>query len=255
MAATRAILATWVVVFLLGCGQSSTPFVIGLTGPFSDPVGRSMRLGAELAASEINESGGVRGRRLELLPIDDRGQTETAVRVAQRYRDNRSVAAVVGHGSNATTVAAASVYGSGANPVVLVSPSATGSEVGRNEQHVFRICPDDIAHAISLADWAYGEFGIRAAAILYRNDQDSRATSAAFRREFTSRGGQILAEDPFSEALPSFEPYLTRAARRGGVEALLIVDGGTSIGSILATLDTVGFRPAILSNSSIRTCF
>ena len=71
-----------------------------------------MRLGAELAVSEINEGGGVRGRRLEILPFDDRGQTETAVRVAQRYRDNNAVVAVIGHAGNATTIAAAPIYSS-----------------------------------------------------------------------------------------------------------------------------------------------
>jgi len=210
-----------------------------------------MRLGAELAVSEINESGGVRGRRFELLPADDRGQTETAVQVARRYRDNRAIVAVIGHAANATTIAAAPIYGSGANPVVVISPSASSPDLSRAGPHVFRVCPDDVAHSVALAEWARSQLGVRSAATLYQNDPESRKTAAAFRGEFTERGGLILAEDPFSQALPSFEPYLTRAARRGNIEALLVVGGGTSIVSILATLDTVGLRPIVLGNSDL----
>jgi len=211
-----------------------------------------MRLGAELAVSEINERGGVRGRLIELQPADDRGQAETAMQLARRFRDDRSVVAVIGHADDVTTLAAAPFYGSGSDPVAVVTPSATGSEVGLAGQHVFRVCPDDIAHAGSLADFAHGELNIGTVATLYQNDPDSRATSAAFRSKFAALGGRIVAEDPFSDALPSFEPYLSRVARRGGVGALLIVGGGvTSMRSILATFDTVGFQPTILSDSDL----
>ena len=248
---TRAFFAILGSVALFACGQSSTPIVIGLTGPFSEPLGRSMRLGAELALSEINESGGVRGRKLELLPADDQGQAETAAQVAQRYRDNRAVVAVIGHAANVTTLAAAPIYGSGANPLVVISPSASSPNLSSAGPYVFRICPDDVAHSVALAEWARSQLGVRSAATFYQNDPESRMTAAAFRREFTERGGLLLAEDPFSQALPSFEPYLTRAARRGVIEALMVVGGGTSIVSILATLDTVGLRPIILGNSDV----
>lgn len=210
-----------------------------------------MRLGAELAVSEINENGGVRGRRLEILPADDRGQAEAAVQVAERYRDNSAVVAVIGHAGNVTTLAAAPIYGSGDDPVVAMSPSASSPDLSRIGPHILRVCPDQVAHAVALAQWARGQLGIRTAATLYQNDPESRTTAAAFRREFTELGGLLSAEDPFSHALPSFEPYLARATIRGGIQALLVVGGGASIETILATLDTVGARPAILGNSDL----
>jgi len=210
-----------------------------------------MRLGAELAVSEINESGGVQGRRLELLPADDRGHAETAAQVAERYRDNNTVVVVIGHADNATTLAAASIYGSGENPVAAITPSASSPDVTRTGPYIFRACPDAVAHAIALAEWARDQLGIRTAATLYQNDRKSRQTAAAFRGEFIDRGGLLIAEDPFSHALPSFEPYLTRAANRGGIQGLLVVGGGTSIGSIMATLDTVGIEPTILGNRDL----
>jgi branched-chain amino acid transport system substrate-binding protein len=199
-----------------------------------------------LAVSQINQSGGVRGRRLELMALDDRGQAATAVQMARRFLDDRSIVAVIGHAQNTTTLAAAPVYASGPDPVVVISPSATSTELSRTGPVVFRVCPDDVAHAEALADWARSEFSIRRVATLYHNDRDSRTSATAFRRAFTDRGGTILAEDPFSPALPSFEPYLARAGRRGRLDALLVLGGGASIGPILAGLDSVGSNAIVL---------
>jgi branched-chain amino acid transport system substrate-binding protein len=160
--------------------------------------------------------------------------------------DDNSVLAVVGHAQSTTTLAAAPIYGSGPDPIVVISPSASSVEVGRNGASVFRVCPDDVAHAEALAEWARSELGIRRVGTLYHNDRDSRTSAAAFRRAFSDRGGTILSEDPFSEALPSFEPYITRASRRGRLDALLVVGGGASIGPILAALDSVGTNSTIL---------
>jgi branched-chain amino acid transport system substrate-binding protein len=179
---------------------------------------------------------------------DDDGLAETAVQVARRYRDNTAVLAVIGHTLNATSLAAAPIYGSSANPVPVISPTASFHDPGRAGPNVFRVWPDAAAHVVALAEWARSELGIRGTAILYHNDPDSRTSAAEFRRVFAERGGTLLAEDPFSQALPSFEPYLTRAGTRGRVEALLVIGGGTSIGPILATLDSVGLNSAIMGN-------
>ncbi len=244
--ATRTFLAVTGTLASLACGQSGNPIVLGLSGPFSEPAGRSMRLGAELAVAEINDRGGVRGRTLSLLPLDDRGQPATAVQMARRFLDDSDVLAVLGHPQSATTVAAAPVYGSGTITVAAVSPSASSVDLNRAGATVFRVCPDDLAHADALAEVAREQLGIRRVVTLYRNDRDSRTSAAAFSRAFTERGGTVLSEDPFSPALPSFEPYLTRAAARGRLDGLLIIGGEGAVEEILAALDSVNANPTIL---------
>ena len=55
----------------LAACSSSKPITVGLAGAFDDPVGRPMKLGAELAIDEINAAGGVNGRPIELLERND----------------------------------------------------------------------------------------------------------------------------------------------------------------------------------------
>ena len=61
---------------LTGCamGGSSEPLRIGLEAPLSGEqavTGEDMLRGAQLAADEINADGGVDGRQIEIVPIDD----------------------------------------------------------------------------------------------------------------------------------------------------------------------------------------
>ena len=86
-----------IAVVQLGCANGgSGPIRIGVAGPFTDPIGRPMQLAAELAADEINASGGVGGRRLELVLRDDYANPDSAVFVAGELYD-AGVSAVIGH--------------------------------------------------------------------------------------------------------------------------------------------------------------
>ncbi|MBN1241177.1 MAG: ABC transporter substrate-binding protein, partial [Spirochaetales bacterium] len=68
---------------------------VGLTG-LGARVGVMGRNGIELAAADINEAGGVRGRPIELLVRDDGDSPETALE-ADRFLADSGVACMVGH--------------------------------------------------------------------------------------------------------------------------------------------------------------
>lgn len=60
-------------------------------------MGVSMRDGVRLAVDEINKSGGVMGRKLELVERDDEGKNERGVQIAQELISKEKVTAVVGY--------------------------------------------------------------------------------------------------------------------------------------------------------------
>lgn len=240
-----------VAMFVFGCGDGSDSIVIGLAGPFSEPHAQSMQLAAELAVAEINRAGGVRGRMLELAVRDDSGQSAVSGRVARSLYDDPSVVAVIGHLSSAATLAAGPIYNGGKDPLPQISPSASSPEISSLGPYTFRVCPTDAVHGSRLADWARHSLGARTAAIVFENDAYGRGLSAAFRESFTLIGGHIVTVDPFTANIPSFEPYFRRLLSLGGAEVLLIAGTPSGAGRILATLDSVGLRPAILAGDGI----
>jgi branched-chain amino acid transport system substrate-binding protein len=223
--ARRSILPLVAAVGLAACGREAGPVVLGLTGPFSEARGRSMRRAAELAVAEINARGGVRGRRLDLRVLDDSASEDVALRVAQTLRDDPAVVAVIGHLTSGPTLAAAPVYGGGARPVALISPSASSPALSGISPYFFRVCPSDLAFGSRLARYAVRTLGARRVAVIYMNDDYGRGVRETFRAELARLGGRVVSEDPYLPSAGSFEPYLARLVRGGeggAVDALLL---------------------------------
>jgi branched-chain amino acid transport system substrate-binding protein len=73
---------------------------IGLSGAFtgsSSPRRVSMRDRVKLALSEVNKSGGVLGKQIELVERDDEANSELGVQIAQKLVKKKQVIATVGY--------------------------------------------------------------------------------------------------------------------------------------------------------------
>jgi branched-chain amino acid transport system substrate-binding protein len=194
---------------------------IGIAGSFSDPTGLPMKQAAELAAEEINASGGINGRRLELVTRDDYADPDSAVFVAGDLYDS-GVSAVVGHLFSGETLAAAPVYNGGQHPVPAISPSSSSPELSTVGKYTFRVCPSDLAHGAALAHWVRDRLHLVHGSLLYLNDEYGRGVRQAFVDEFLKAGGTLLSIDPYLGDKPEVGPYLDRLARFGQPEFLVV---------------------------------
>lgn len=232
-------------VGILACNLSSRPIRIGLAGALSDPVGLPMKRAAELAVEEINASGGIQGRRLELVERDDYADPDSAVFVAAELYES-GVSAVIGHLFSSTTLAAAPVYNGGSDPVVALSPSSSSPDVSVAGDYTFRICPSDLAHGVALARWISDTLHLNRGAVLYLNDQYGRGVRQSFVRDFTKRGGTVVSSDPYLGDTPEVGPYLDRLSRQEQVQFLLVAGNRTEGEEILRQARSRGMQMPVL---------
>lgn len=198
---------------LSGCGESDRPILIGWGGgPLNDSTVTPSLHSARLAIEEINQAGGIRGRPLELLVMDDIGESDSAVNVATRLVD-AGVVAVIGHIYSSTTLAAAHVYNRPDQPVLQISPSATSPTITAAGDYTFRVCPSDLQYGGALARFTYNTLGLRRGAVLYVNNTYGRGIRRTFSEEFTRLGGEVSEVDPFLEEAPQVIAYLERINR------------------------------------------
>jgi branched-chain amino acid transport system substrate-binding protein len=228
--------AVFAVLAVASCAERA-PITIGLAGPLTDPVGAPMRLAAELAIAEINAAGGIRGRPLALLALDDHGDPDSAIVVAGLLRTSAAVA-VIGHVWSGTTLAAGPVYGEGTNPIPVITPSSSAPNLTLIGDHLFRVCPTDLAHGSSLAAWARSGLGLDRVAVIYRNDDYGRGIHRAFRATFLRQGGTVLGDFPILDVASDAGPYLDLLARNGQAQALVIAgDGADALGIMAQAVD------------------
>jgi branched-chain amino acid transport system substrate-binding protein len=252
----RTILTSVLLLTLAACGggaDAGDEVVIGVAGPLEKANGRSMKLAAEMAIAEINESGGVEGRRLRIEWGDDEASESKAIEVAQRLRASEAVA-VVGHVNSGASLRAAEIYNAEDNdsvaghPVAEISPASSSPDLTSAGPWTFRVTPTDLEFAPRLADWARG-LGSRRAAVLYVNDAYGQGVNEGFQASFRRGGGTVVAADPYLPNVydgdETLDPYLRRALGRGA--DALVIGGQAAEGlKIIRAARRLGYTGPIL---------
>src|ERR1700756_2989245 len=107
-AAHRLLLIFLGLTTLQGTAEAQTPIRIGasisMTGTYAKP-GTYARDGYLLCQKQVNERGGLLGRKVEFVVYDDRSDTQTGVRLYEKLITDDKVDAVMGPYSSAITEA------------------------------------------------------------------------------------------------------------------------------------------------------
>lgn len=206
---------------LVGCGSdevSSDVIRIGVNYELSGPVatyGNNTVEGMKLAFEEINEAGGINGKQVEAIILDNKSDNAEALNVANKLIAEEQVTALLGpatSGAVLNVVPAAMeagiplLTGSATNPDVTVDP-----KTGETRDYIFRTCFTDPPQAIVGADFAMNVIGAKKIAIYYDNTNDySKGLYDVFKAQVEMAGGEIVAEEGYAEEDQEFRPTLTK---------------------------------------------
>lgn len=146
----------------------------------------------ELAVQEINANGGLLGRPLELIRLDNES-TPIGATMAARKAVNLDVVAVIGAHWSSHSLAMAPILQQAGIP--MISPGSTNPEVTRTGDYIFRACFLDSFQGMAMARFARDELKARTAVVL-RNIDEAYSIMLAdfFLNAFRARGGTILAD-------------------------------------------------------------
>jgi branched-chain amino acid transport system substrate-binding protein len=199
------VISSLALLTLAACARSGNePYVVGAAGPWKQGYGMQNLQGIQLAAEEINKTGGINGHALNVISRDDAGDGAEAAKIAQQFVNNRQISAVIGHVNSSGMLSAAHVYD---GELAAVATSATSPDLTGISSWVFRLISSDSLNGIALANFAskFGQRGTASVAVLYENNTYGRGLADSFRRSFH---GEIVSLDPINADLPSAEPYI-----------------------------------------------
>jgi branched-chain amino acid transport system substrate-binding protein len=169
--------------------------LLPLTGESSDEGLRALN-GLQLARKEINQSGGILGKTLDIIVLNDRGDEEYIVRQYNALKE-RGVAAIIGSSYSNVTLALAQAAEKDGIPVI--SPTATNPDITRGRPNVFRAIFIDDYQAEAMARFAYHSLGARTAVVFKNTDENSYGhITEPFAQSFIADGGHIIAVEPYS---------------------------------------------------------
>jgi len=208
--------------------------------------GTSTHAGIELAIREINANGGIGGKPIQLITLDDQGKPDEAAIAVQRLISEDRVVAILGEVASSRSLAMAPI--ADRNQVPMITPSSTNPEITKKDgvvrPYVFRVCFISPFQAKVAAVFAYRSLKARRAAILRDMRSDYSVDLAKdFQQDFTAMGGAIVEDESYSAGDSDFKSQLTAIrAAKPAAQVIFIPGYYTEVGLIARQARELGMQ-------------
>ena len=163
-------------------GITDTSITLGMSAPFSGPngaYGEDMRQTIQLYFDQLNKTGGINGRQLQLVALDDGYETErTLANTRSLINEKNAFALLSFYGSTPTTEAMNTVFGPAKVPLVgTIAGTSTLREpisANPNSRYMFHVRASYVDETDLLVNQMVS-LGLRNIAVFYQNDGFGKA--------------------------------------------------------------------------------
>jgi branched-chain amino acid transport system substrate-binding protein len=177
---------------LVGCQKGQDTIKVGLAAVQSGSdaqIGSTMLYGSQIAIDEWNAKGGVLGKQIESISLDDEGNPQKANTVAHNLVDD-GVVAVLGHLNSNCTIPASIVYNDA--KIVQITPGSTNPKyTEQGFPDAFRICGRDDQQGPVAAKYMHDVLHLNKIAILHNKTAYGEGLATEVKKTFESLGGQV----------------------------------------------------------------
>lgn len=224
-------------------GQSAA-----FTGPAQD-LGNGMRLGIEAAFAEVNRQGGVHGRHLELVALDDAYEPEAAINNTQQLINNDDVFALIGAVGTPTSRSAVPV--ASAADVPYIAPF-TGAAFLRDPQqvNVINLRASYDQETEEMVSRLVSELGIERIAIMYQDDSFGRAGYNGVRAALERRGMEAVSVGLYPRNTTAVKTGLLDI-KQGDPQGVIVIGPYQPVAWLIRWTREIGLDPVFVTISFV----
>lgn len=206
--------------------------------------GQGSYQGVVLALDEVNNAGGIHGKQVQIISMDDQSKNEEARSVITRLLSRREIIAVIGGVASSRSLAAAPVAQEAGIP--FVSPSSTNPRVTAIGNYIFRVCFIDPFQGLVMAKFATENLKAKRLAILRDVKSDySVGLADFFKKGILDRDGTIIADLSYQAGDIDFKAQLTQI-RTQKPDAIFVPGYYTEVGLIARQAQQLGIEVPLL---------
>jgi len=242
--------------FLAGCGgaEDSNEIPIAVVGPVTGQYasfGQQMKNGGEMAVDDINEAGGVLGKKLDFTMGDDACDPKQAVAVANQIT-GKGVALVAGHYCSGSSIPASQVYGE--SDMVQISPASTNPDFTdkRSASNIYRVCGRDDQQGGVAGQYLATHYGDKNIAIIH----DKTAYGKGFADEVKKALNETGKEEVLYEAISAGEKdysALVSKLKQAAVDVVFLGGYHTEAGLIVRQMRDQGMNTILMGGDALIT--
>ena len=185
---------------------------VEMTGGVAN-YGNQALSGMKLAFKQVNESGGVLGKKINLVLADNKSEPAEAANATTKLITQDKVSIVMGPIVSSNVLATVKIAED--NKVVVMTPTGTNEKItvdnGKVHPFAFRACFIDPFQGRVMANYATKSLKVKTAVIYIDSSSDySKGVAAAFEETFVKNGGKIVGKEAFLQKDQDFKATLTK---------------------------------------------
>jgi branched-chain amino acid transport system substrate-binding protein len=166
------------------------------------------RRGLEMAVAEVNKTGGIDGRQVQLIVEDEKDSPGAAVNAVKKLIEVDKVVAIIGPMTSGDMMAAGKVANDA--KVVDISPTATTPALSGYGASLCRGCSRIDRQAEVLTDYVAQNWKPKTVAIFYSNEPYGKGCAGIFSKFFEKHGIKVVAKESFNRGARDFKAELTK---------------------------------------------
>ena len=171
-------------------------------GAVLDISGTSSSLGVperdtlQMMADQLNSQGGINGRQVKMIIMDNKSDETEAVLAVKKLIDNDKVVAVIGASASGTSLSMADTVQKEGVPMISLATNSKIVQPIADRKWVFKMAQSDDIVADKMISYAKAK-GVQKVAVLYMNNAFGDGGKKALAQSATANGISVVFEDKF----------------------------------------------------------
>ncbi|WP_368272352.1 ABC transporter substrate-binding protein [Enterocloster lavalensis] len=206
-------------------GESGeNPIRIGVAAPItgnSAEYGKGFQVATQMAAEVVNAAGGVKGRPIEMVVKDSKGDAKESADVARIFCEEEDIVAVIGDFSSSSCMASAPIYQE--KGLVQISPSASHPDFAKMGDYMFGVVGRQDDEGPFMAKYMAKKYiGAESVGVIFMNNDWGVVTSENFKQACEESGVAVTATESFIEGEKDFNAVISKV-RQTDPDALCLI--------------------------------
>ena len=226
---------------------------IGFFAPITGPAaadGASAKHAVELGLKEVNDGGGINGRKVNLIIYDDRLNPQEAVAIANKLIEKDKVVGVASGSYSGPTRVTAPIFQKAGMPMVAgyaVHPDVTWDPKEKKpNDFCFRNGFLGEIEGAAAAEFAVKNLKAKRIALIFMDNDFGRAISSGFAERAEKLGAAVLTKQMYKfPGEKDFRPFLTRI-KEGNPDVIFAAGYYNEAASIVRQSKELGIKSQIL---------
>jgi len=225
---------------------SNEPIKIGWVSALTGSVAKYGAYEAGmLAVQDINDKGGINGRKLELIVEDGKCSPIDAVTAVNKLINVDNVKVILGGHCTPESVTIAPIAEK--NKVIMLA-SITTSPALQTGDYIFRTSPVSTTQSIMIADFAKNNLSKNKMAVIYELTDYARPIAEKVKEQFIKDGGDVPVFESYVTGTADFRTLLAKVKAANVDSLFLSAQTPDAVLNLMKQVKEMGLKVQLLGN-------